>query len=802
MMILIDRIKRNPCRTFWFLGGGLFLIFIIWYNILPVPLFQDPYATVLLHREGQVMGMKVADDGQMRFEEVQDLPPRYVISVLVFEDRYFLAHQGVNWWALCRALVQNIQAGHVVSGGSTLSMQVVRLALGNPPRTVPEKIREIFLTLRMEQSYSKKQILEMYASHAPFGGNVVGIRAAALKYFNRRPEQLSWAEAALLAVLPNAPALLYPGKNNTLLKQKRDGLLAKLYRERVMSEDSYHLALAEPLPEKKFDIPTVAPHLLAKAYRERKGKVCPTYIDGRLQKKINEIVERHTALLSQNYIYNMAVLVAHVPTGEVRAYVGNSAPRKGSRGNDVDIVQAVRSSGSILKPALYACMLQSGFILPGTLVPDIPSRFGSYSPSNFNRDFKGVVPARQALAQSLNIPFVRLLKDYSYARFYDDLKQLGIRSLNRDADHYGLSLILGGAETSLWDICNLYGGMSAVLNHYNDRDGQYFDGEYSRLKVWEEYSGAEGQDEEEKKISADRSVLKASAIWQTMKALEEVERPEMESGWKNFVSAMNLAWKTGTSFGFRDAWAVGVNPEYVIGVWVGNADGEGRPGLVGVRAAAPVLFEVAGLLPVNRHFYEPAEEMKEVVVCHRSGYRASAYCEETDTIRVCAAGSRTQVCPYHRLVNLDATGKWQVTSDCEPIHRIRIQPWFVLPPVQEWYYCRTHTGYRRLPPYRPDCHPQGEEMMEMIYPQRGTRVFIPRDFGGKPGRVVLEAVHRSVKARIYWYVDEQFLGVTHSIHQQEVWLKEGRHTLTLMDEEGHILQQVFRVVGKEIPGGG
>ena len=240
----------------------------------------------------------------------------------------------------------------------------------------------------------------------------------------------------------------------------------------------------------------------------------------------------------------------------------------------------------------------------------------------------------------------------------------------------------------------------------------------------------------------------------------------------------------------------------MIGVWVGNADGEGRPGLVGVRAAAPVLFEVAGLLPVNRHFYEPAEEMKEVVVCHRSGYRASAYCEETDTIRVCAAGSRTQVCPYHRLVNLDATGKWQVTSDCEPIHRIRIQPWFVLPPVQEWYYCRTHTGYRRLPPYRPDCHPQGEEMMEMIYPQRGTRVFIPRDFGGKPGRVVLEAVHRSVKARIYWYVDEQFLGVTHSIHQQEVWLKEGRHTLTLMDEEGHILQQVFRVVGKEIPGGG
>ena len=788
----------NISRRSVLIAVMLFIIlFLFWWSILPVPLFQDPYATVLFDREGQVMGMKVADDGQMRFEEVQDLPPRYVISVLVFEDRYFLAHQGVNWWALCRALVQNIQAGHVVSGGSTLSMQVVRLALGNPPRTVPEKIREIFLTLRMEQSYSKKQILEMYASHAPFGGNVVGIRAAALKYFNRRPEQLSWAEAALLAVLPNAPALLYPGKNNTLLKQKRDGLLAKLYREGVMSEDSYHLALAEPLPEKKFDIPTVAPHLLAKAYLEKKGKVCPTYIDGRLQKKINEIVERHTALLSQNYIYNMAVLVAHVPTGEVRAYVGNSAPRKGSRGNDVDIVQAVRSSGSILKPALYACMLQSGFILPGTLVPDIPSRFGSYSPSNFNRDFKGVVPARQALAQSLNIPFVRLLKDYSYARFYDDLKQLGIRSLNRDADHYGLSLILGGAETSLWDICNLYGGMSAVLNHYNDRDGQYFDGEYSRLKVWEEYSGAEGQDEEEKNISADRSVLKASAIWQTMKALEEVERPEMESGWKNFVSAMNLAWKTGTSFGFRDAWAVGVNPEYVIGVWVGNADGEGRPGLIGVRAAAPILFEVASLVRTDARFYMPKEELSAVAVCRKSGYRASSICPETDTIYVARSGEKTEVCPYHRLVNLDRTGKFRVDSECESVSRMRIEPWFVLSPVQEWYYARTHSDYKKLPPYRVDCQRGQDDVMEMIYPQRGLRVFIPKDLGGVVRGVVFEMAHREPSTLVYWHIDDQFLGTTRYHHQLEVNVAPGRHTLYLVDAKGNSLRQSFVVVDGE-----
>ncbi len=790
-----EYIKRNPRQLFGCAGGFLFFVFLFWWFLLPNPLFRVPYATVLLDRERQLLGLKVADDGQMRFREIHDLPPRYVAAVMLFEDRHFLVHRGVNPVALCRALWQNLRAGKVVSGGSTLSMQVIRLALGNPPRTIPEKMREIVLTLRLEQSYSKKEILELYASHAPFGGNVVGIQAAALKYFNRRPEQLSWAEAALLAVLPNAPALIYPGKNNELLKRKRDRLLDRLFQEGFLSEEAHILALAEPLPEELFEWPSAAPHLLAKACLERKGEVCLTNIDGRLQQRVNEIVERHAALLSQNYIYNLAVLVAHVPTGEVRAYVGNSAARPGSRGNDVDMIQSLRSPGSVLKPALYACMLQHGFILPQMLLPDIPSRFGNYAPSNFNRDFKGAVPADQALAQSLNIPFVRLLRDYSYARFYDDLKQLGITTLHQPADHYGLSLILGGAETSLWDLANMYGGMASVLNHYGELDGRYLDGEYRRLDLWRDDTVrtipgplSEGKDPE--------PVLRAAAIWQTFKALEEVERPEMESGWKHFVSAMNLSWKTGTSFGSRDAWAIGVNPDYVIGVWVGNADGEGRPGLVGVRAAAPVLFEVASLLPVYRSFYEPREEMKEVVVCRQSGFRASLYCDETDTLRVCASGTPSPLCPYHRLISLDSTGQWRVTSECEPIHRIRMTPWFVLPPVQEWYYCRTHTGYRRLPPYRPGCHPPGEEVMEMIYPQRGTRVFIPRDFGGRPGRVVLEAVHRQPEALIYWHVDDRFLGTTRTIHQKEVWLKEGLHTLTLVDEEGNCLQHSFRVVGK------
>ena len=783
----------------FFLRGGILLIVGVfvcfWWFILPQPLFRVPYATVLEDSRGKIIGLKNARDEQLRFRPSKKLPERYLMAVLAFEDRLFVFHQGVNGWALCLALYQNIEAGRVVSGGSTLSMQVVRMALGNSPRTIWQKCKEILLTFRLEQCYSKLEILQLYAAHAPFGGNVVGLEAASFKYFNRRPEQLSWAEAALLAVLPNSPALIYPGKNNLLLKQKRDRLLKRLYSYGLLKEDSYHLALAEPLPKQIYEQPMIAPHLLARACQEKEGEVCRSYIDAHLQVRVNEIVERHTERLSSNYIYNMAVLVAHVPTGEVRAYVGNSPARSGSQGNEVDVIRALRSPGSILKPALYALMLQNGFILPRTLLPDVPSRFGDYAPSNFSRDFKGAVPANQALAQSLNIPFVRLLKEYTYGRFYDELKRLGISSLNQPADHYGLSLILGGAEVSLWEVCNLYGGMATVLSQYASEDGRYFSEAYERLKLWQEEDSAKV-----KSLQLNQSVLlNAAPIWQTFQALEEVERPEIESGWKNFVSALNLSWKTGTSFGFRDAWAVGVNADYVIGVWVGNANGEGRPGLVGVRTAAPVLFEVAALLPSTSIFYEPIEEMQELVVCRKSGFRAGDCCEERDTIRSFPTGQRTPLCPYHRYIYLDQTDKWRVSSACESVQNMQRRSWFVLPPVQEWYYSRTHADYRHLPPYRPDCLPEKEEMMEMIYPQRGTRVFIPRTFGGKAGRVVFEVVHREIGTEIYWHVDDCYLGVTHQVHQMELFLHEGKHQLTLVDGHGNMLQQDFQVVGKENP---
>lgn len=778
--------KRGRIGISLAVAGMFTLLVVAWWLLLPEPLFDVPYSTVVTDREGEIVGMTVAGDGQFRVPGESRLSPKYVAALLTFEDKYFPVHHGVDPLAMARALWLNLTRGRVVSGGSTLTMQVVRLSRGNPPRTVGEKLREMVLALRLEQHYTKREILDFYAAHAPFGGNIVGIEAAALKYFGHRPDELSWAEAALLAVLPNAPALIYPGKNNAGLKAKRDALLRRLQEDGFLTGDDLRLAVAEPLPERMYRDECIVPHLLARVSVERPGQLSRSCIDSRLQERVNAIVERHIGVLKHNYIYNAAVMVVHVPTGEVRAYVGNAPAVEGGNCEQVDIIMSPRSSGSILKPALYALMLEDGYILPGTLVSDVPSRFGSYAPVNFSKDYLGVVPAHRALAMSLNVPFVRLLRDYGVEHFYDKLKLMGVSTLTYPAGHYGLSLILGGAECRLWDLCCLYGGLVSTVRHYNERDGQYFSHEYRRLKLW--------ADEHVDSVASRERPVGAGAAWLTLEALRDVERPDMESGWKNFASSIDLSWKTGTSFGFRDAWAVGVNADYVIGVWVGNADGVGRPGLVGVRAAAPLLFEVAALTRAVGWLERPDDDLVEIPVCRKSGYRLSGICPDADTVPVPRAGIRTPVCPYHRWIHVDRTGRYRVNSEHESVYAMNRLPWFVLTPVQEWYYARTHADYRKLPPFREDCRPVGTDVMEIIYPRRGVQVFIPRDLGGVMRGVVFEVAHREPGVEVFWHIDDRYVGSTRYRHQLEVNVPPGRHVLYLVDEYGNTLSRSFTVV--------
>ncbi|MFD0834917.1 penicillin-binding protein 1C [Mariniflexile aquimaris] len=754
------------------------LIIIAYYFSLPRQLFKEPTATVITSSNNELLGAQIATDGQWRFPQNDSIPDKFKTCIIHFEDEYFYKHPGFNPISIFKALRDNLKSSSVKRGGSTITQQVIRLSRKGQKRTYFEKIIEIILATRLEFRASKNQILAYYSSNAPFGGNVVGIDAAAWRYFNRNANDLSWAESATLAVLPNAPSLIYPGKNQERLIQKRNALLKKLLENQVIDSLTYHLSIAEGLPQKPYALPQIAPHLLQKVSQEHAGKRIQTSIDLRLQERINYIVQTHYNQLSQNGIYNAAVLVLNVKTRKVMAYIGNT-PTDKTHEKDVDVIDKPRSTGSILKPFLYTTMLDAGDILPNTLVADVPTQFGSYNPENYNKTYDGAVTASRALSRSLNVPAVRMLQEFGLDRFHHYLKVLKLKDLKYNANHYGLSLILGGAESNLWDLCKSYAALSSTLNHFSDTSSEYYSNEFCEPT----FLASEKIDFGKK--TSNKTLFDAASIYLTYESLKEVNRPEGDESWEFFDSSKQIAWKTGTSFGFRDAWAIGSTKDYVVGVWVGNADGEGRPGLVGVQVAAPILFDVFDLLPKSNWFSKPFDEMQEVSICKKSGYRASQYCDDVEEKFIQLSGLKTKSCPYHILVHVDASETYQVNSSCEDLSNILNKSWFVLPPLMAYYYKTKNPFYKPLPKFRSDCLGDNAVTMEFIYPEDQSTIFLPKDFDEKTNDLILKIAHSKPDITLFWYLNEMFLGTTKDIHELAIIPKEGKHIITVVDEFGN-----------------
>jgi len=773
------------------------------WRCLPETLFNDPLSTVLISNKGQLLGARIAADHQWRFPTSNKLNPKYEQALLLYEDKRFYSHFGIDPFALLRALYLNLSQGQVVSGASTISMQVMRLSQKNPARSYFEKLKEIILTLRLELRFDKKQILAMYANNAPFGGNVVGIDTAAWRYFGRGLQQLSWAESAMLAVLPNSPALIHPGRNRQALKNKRDTLLKLLYGQKLLSSLELQLAILEPLPEKPVPLPRLAPHLLDTLLQQneslrksgqikRKQSRFNTTIDRSLQRAVNKIVARHAQKLSQQEINNIAALVIDNDNFEVLAYVGNSGVINGNHGNAIDIIRRPRSTGSVLKPFLFARMLELGEILPETLIPDVPTQYAGYSPKNYDRRYRGAVPAKVALARSLNIPAVRMLRRHGVAQFYEFLKKIGMSTLHRSADGYGLTLILGGAEGNLWDIATMYANLAQIAK----QKGRDDNARYQRLSLTNKDSAAD----EATKLGEYAEITPAAA-WLTLNALVEVNRPGSDSYWKNFNSSQKVAWKTGTSYGLRDGWAIGTTTKYTVAVWVGNASGEGRPALTGSATAAPILFDIFNRLPTAPWFTRPVDQMKQVRVCKADGYLADEHCASKKQWVPLNSHFQT-LSPHHHWVHLDKNSDSRVHSRCESVANMQHQSWFVLPPAQAFYYRKQHSDYRVLPAYRKDCisviAKQGKQSpIELLYPAAGARIYIPVDLAGKLSSTVFEAVHRKADTTLYWHLNDNYLGSTQRFHQQAVNLPPGHHKLTIVDEEGNRMVRRFEVLGKD-----
>jgi penicillin-binding protein 1C len=759
------------------------VVFCYWLFCLPAELFTSPKSTVVKSREGILLGARIADDGQWRFPKMDSVPQKFEQCIIHFEDEYFYWHPGFNPVSIAKALWHNLTTDDR-RGGSTISQQVIRLSRKNQERSYWEKLIELFWATRLEAGKSKKEILALYASHAPFGGNTVGLKAASWLYFGIPPEQLTWGQAAGLAVLPNAPSLVYPGKNEPILKEKRDGLLLKLFQNKIIDETTFKLAVSEPLPREALPLPEIAPHFTELIRREHPQEQVETTLDYSLQKTLNRIAKTHYEKLSQNQIHNLAILVLEVDTRKVLGYVGNS-PTTPENDKYVDIVQRQRSTGSILKPFLYAALFDSGELLPEMLVKDIPTLIDGYSPENFDRKHYGAVPANQALARSLNVPAVRLLQKYGLERFGKILDKIKLSGIDKPANYYGLPLILGGAESSLWDITNAYAGMAATLDFFNRTSSEYPSKAFSSPVYLKDKKIEYG-----KKLHVP-PVFDAGAIYETFQSLREVNRPLGETNWQFFSDAQPIAWKTGTSYGFKDAWAVGVTPKYAIGVWAGNADGEGRPGLTGIQAAAPILFDVLDVLPNSGWFSVPHDELAEAKICKKSGHLAGLFCDEAKTALIPREGLKSKSCPYCQPVFLaEKNGKlFRVNSSCHPISQMKKENWFSLPPVMEYYYASNHPEYEALPPFAPNCIPPGEKIMEFVFPRGNEDIILPRNFEEKLNEVVLKLVHQIPETTVYWYLDERYLGSTKTFHEIGILPKPGKYLLTVVDERGNELKQ-------------
>jgi penicillin-binding protein 1C len=767
----------------------------LWFAFcLPKTLFNAPTSYVIDDDTGQLLGASIAADGQWRFPYNAQVPEKFKKCIIAFEDKRFNYHPGFDPLAFGRAVRQNIRSGKVTSGGSTITMQVIRLATHNS-RKIGHKIAEIMMALRLELSFSKNEIMALYASNAPFGSNVIGLDAAAWRYFGHSPDKLSWGEMATLAVLPNSPSLVHPGKNRQVLLKKRNTLLNKLYQQGVIDSTTAALSRLEPVPDKPVPLPQYAPHLLQHFKADYKNKKqlatrIKTTLKLNLQQQVADILEKHHQVLKANDINNIAAVVLDVETGAALAYVGNIWHREDPEmESDVDVINAPRSPGSTLKPLLYASMLHDGLILPNSLIPDVPIQIAGYHPENFDLGYDGAVTASNALSRSLNVPAVKMLQQYKYERFYDKLKKVGISTLNQPADHYGLALILGGGENTLWELTGAYADMARVLNHYNSNNGKYFTADYHSPV----YQSAINKNT----LPANNGLLDAGSIFYTLQAMEEVMRPGEEMLWQQFSSTQSIAWKTGTSFGFRDGWAIGLTPKYVVGVWVGNTDGEGRPGLTGINTAAPVLFDIFRLLPVARDWFDmPVSAMVKIKVCKESGYRAGQYCNNTADQWVPQSGLKAIACPWHKLVHLSADGRYQVSGNCVSPDNILNTSWFVLPPSMEYYYKTKNYQYKLLPPFMPGCEQQEANPMELIYPKDGAKIYIPLEADGKRGRLICNAAHSQPGAKIYWHLDDKYVGQTSAFQQVDLNPAAGKHKLTLVDAAGNTLQISFEVLDK------
>lgn len=736
----------------------LFVLFILLNWLFPLP-DKVEYSTVITDNKGELINAYLTSDQKWRMKtELGEISPLLKKTIIAKEDKYFYSHPGVNLFAVTRAFFKNIIRMKRTSGASTITMQVAR-ALEPRKRNIFSKIIETFRAFQLEWKYSKSEILQLYMNLVPYGGNIEGVKAASYLYFKKNPDHLSLAEITALSIIPNRPSSLVMGRNNDRIISERNRWLKKFAADEVFTDKEIEDALAEPLTATRGIVPHYAPHLSYKL--KKNGNITvKTNLDINTQLKTEKLVADYIRSQRLRNIKNAAVIIIDNRTNKVITYVGSSDFTDTTDGGQVNGADAIRQPGSTLKPLLYALCFDEGLLTPKTMLTDVPVNYEGYAPENYDREFNGFVTVDYALEHSLNIPAVKSLKLLTQEKFIQKLVQSNFKQIEKDQRKLGLSMILGGCGTTLEE---LTGSFAIFAN-----DGKYVRPSYLQSDT----------------VKVKTAIISPAATYMINEILSKVNRPDFPLNWMATERMPKIAWKTGTSYGRRDAWSIGYNKNYTVGVWTGNFSGVGVAELSGANIATPLLFKIFNTIDYNNDkewFHQPADlDIRQV--CSETGLPPSEHCTNIITDYFIPLISTTKLCNNMQEIMVSADEKISYCKSCAPGTGYKKKIYKIIDPDMQAWFQENNVSYTKIPPHNPDCELIFKGNAPVIHsPTNGTEYLISKK-NPEPLQLVCKAANDVSK--VYWYINNKFYKSCNVGEKQFFIPDEGPVKISCTDDKG------------------
>ena len=750
-------IRKNLSLLLYTIAGILILFFCLHF-IFPLPPAPE-YSTIITDNKNEIIHAYLTHDEKWRMKaEADEISPLLKKTLIEKEDKYFYYHPGVNTVAILRAFTKNIISNRRTSGASTITMQVAR-ALEPKRRTYFSKLSEMFRALQLEASFTKDEILLMYLNLLPYGGNIEGVKAAALIYFKKSPDHLSLAEITALSIIPNRPSSLVIGKNNDLIIEERNRWLKYFAEQKLFTKKEIADALEEPLVATRGRLPSLLPHLSLQL-KKNGSTLIRTTIDLNTQQKMEKLVFDYVQQLRYKNIRNAAVIAVDNRTGKVVSYIGSADFRDTTDGSQVNGAAAIRQPGSTLKPLLYALSLDEGMMTPKMVLTDVAVNYQGYAPENYDKRFNGFVTMEYALDHSLNIPAVKGLAGLGKDKLVNKLALSGFEQIKKDQQKLGLSMILGGCGTTLEELTGLF---SCFAN----------DGVYSRPSVLQD-------DRKEKK----RRIISAPAAFMINEILSKVNRPDFPLNWQATEKMPKIAWKTGTSYGRRDAWSIGYNKSFTVGVWVGNFSGQGIPELSGANVATPLLFKIFNSIDYDSDeswFTQPANCDRRMV-CSETGLVPAGHCTNIVMDYFIPLVSSNRTCDNMMEVAVSPDNKISYCKSCLPENGFTRKSYKMIPPEMQLYFQQNNISYHQVPAHNPSCEKIFREGAPVItFPNQYTEYLISRK---NPEPLQLTCNVSSDVSKVYWYINNKFYKAAPVNSKQFFVPDEGPVKISCTDDKG------------------